>query len=310
MTIRTVSQLPFLPSVEQKDLIEVSHYSSNNGKGGYFSSKCEISSLRQNFTQSISVQIGDHFSLYQDDGHSKPINVRQLSTDVNELYAGNVNLSGVKTFKKIPKIDVPFNEYRGANDLDVPNITKVKDLIDNRACFVSHNYMIDGDPGNDATPPFAADNETFMHWHIDDGQTDSTTWIDPQTNSVGQPDGVRCEHTGFLTIYGWLADNGMVLPQNAWVGLYAKMYVQKENQISPTGGQWVLLQVQPWIRGANATQLQYVCFNIPVREGLYLKIRTGFNVNGKVGGFQDGRSLTYALNQPNSFTGYIVRVKD
>ena len=170
--------------------------------------------------------------------------------------------------------------------------------------------MIDGDPGNDATPPFAADNETFMHWHIDDGQTDSTTWIDPQTNSVGQPDGVRCEHTGFLTIYGWLADNGMVLPQNAWVGLYAKMYVQKENQISPTGGQWVLLQVQPWIRGANATQLQYVCFNIPVREGLYLKIRTGFNVNGKVGGFQDGRSLTYALNQPNSFTGYIVRVKD
>lgn len=205
----------------------------------------------------------------------------------------------------------PKTAYIGDDGTGIPNITKVKDLIDERACFVGDAYMIDADPGNDATPPMAVDSDQFMHWHIDDNGTDSTQWMDPSAKGrKTQIDGVRCEHTGFLTIYGWLADNGQPLPQDCWVGLYGRINVINDKTGEQIPGKWVMLQVQPWVRGAYSSRLQYVSFSLPVSAGLWLKIKTGFNVNGHVGGFQDSRSLTYSLNQPNSFTGYIIRAED
>lgn len=307
MTIRTISQLPLIDVINDADLLEVS---KDIGEA-YSSRKCTISTVKHKFGNEISSNIGDVFGLYHDPVNHTPLNVKQLSSQVVDLSCNEIELSGTKTFKSIPKIGVPLTEYIGdMDDTSIPNIIKTKDLIDNRSCFVSENYVIDGDPGNDAIPSFATDSDLFMHWHIDDNGTDSTKWIDPQTNTYGAEFGVPCTHTGFLTIYGWLADRGGVLPQNAWVGLYGNIQMYNGKDADVQQNKWVLLQLQPWIRGANATQLQYVSFNIPVKEGLRLKIRTGFNVNGKVGGFQNYRSITYALNQPNSFVGYITRAED
>ena len=41
------------------------------------------------------------------------------------------------------------------------------------------------------------------------------------------------------------------------------------------------IAIQPWIRGTNASQMQYVGFTIPVRKGLRVKVKTGFPVNGR-----------------------------
>lgn len=307
MTIRTISQLPLATGIQDNDLLEISQAASNK----YVSKKCEFATMKQNIGNEISNVIGSTFGLYHDRLAKQPLNVKELSAQFVSLSCENVELSGVKTFTSIPKIQVPATAYLGdIDDTNIPNITKTKDLIDNRACFISEEYVIDGDPGNDAVPSFSKDSELFMHWHIDDNGTDSTKWIDPQTKTYGAEYGVKCTHSGFLTIYGWLADKGGVLPQNAWVGLYGnvQMYTGTDGEIQHN--KWVLLQLQPWIRGTNATQLQYVGFNLPVKEGLRLKIKTGFNVNGQVGGFQHDRSATYALNQPNSFVGYITRAED
>lgn len=306
MTIRTISQLPLATDIKDNDLLEVSQFNSAK----YISKKINFSTAKQNIGSYISGTIGSTFKLYHDAANTEPMNVLELSSQVVDLSCNTIELSGVKTFTSIPKIDVPTTAYRNSDDTNIPNITKTKDLIDNRACFISENYVIDGDPGNDANPAFASDSDLFMHWHIDDNGTDSTKWIDPQTNTYGAEYGVKCTHSGFLTIYGWLADKGGVLPQNAWVGLYGNVQMYNGVDGDIQHNKWVLLQLQPWVRGSNATQLQYVGFNIPVREGLRLKIKTGFNVNGKVGGFQNYRSMTYALNQPNSFVGYITRAED
>ena len=48
-----------------------------------------------------------------------------------------------------------------------------------------------------------------------DGITDSDWIAYRQTNTL------IAEETGYATVWGWLADNGNVSPEHAWVGLYA-----------------------------------------------------------------------------------------
>jgi len=103
----------------------------------------------------------------------------------------------------------------------VPNVLKVKDLIDERANFIGSSYVIDGDPGDDEAPRFTIKSDEFMYFRLDDNGTDSSKWIDPETSA---PVGAAvCTRTGYLTLFGWLADNGNVLAQDAWVALYAQI---------------------------------------------------------------------------------------
>lgn len=68
------------------------------------------------------------------------------------------------------------------------------------------------------------------------------------------------------------------------------------------------MSIQPWIRGKNASTIQYVSFNIPVRKGLRLKVKTGFPVNAENGGLQNPGSLTFLdRNVPNVFFGYVIK---
>lgn len=81
-----------------------------------------------------------------------------------------------------------------------------------------------------------------MFWHIDDQGNDSSRWIDPETGIEAGP--VYVNSTGWLTIIGWLADNGKLLNQEAWVGLFGKIKVKDKDEGSEatTSTQWIPLQ--------------------------------------------------------------------
>ena len=109
---------------------------------------------------------------------------------------------------------------------------------------------------------------------------------------------------GNLVVWGWLADNGNVAPEMAWVGLFAPIKYEGGDTTQVD----VPVCIQPWIRGQYASTLQYVGFNIPVRKGLRLKIKTGFPVNNANSGFANPGTMTFVdRNIPNAFFGYIVK---
>ena len=309
MTIRTISQLPEENAAMQDNtLLEICQPRRDDK---YISKKVKYEFIRDSLTDTLSNIIGDEFNMYASKDPKVPINVKDLSAHVISVYYDDIQLSGVKTFKDIPEITVNQNIYKTRDDNAIPNITKVKDLINKRACFIDQTYKIDSNPGADFNPSFIKDNDMFMHWHIDDKGRDSTEWMNPIAGGQKTDiDGQTCYATGYLVIYGWLADNGNVPPADAWVGLYGKINVLDEDTGEMDPDKWILLQLQPWIRGTNASQKQYVSFNLPVNAGLKLKIKTGFSVNGHIGGHQDHNTITFSQNQPNSFIGYIVRPED
>lgn len=100
-------------------------------------------------------------------------------------------------------------------------------------------------------------------WKIADNGTDSsaTKW-DAQSGVHSHFQQIRT--TGNLVVWGWLSDRGVVAPENAWVGIFGLMKYEG----GPTDMVWTPLQIQPWIKGVNSSQLQYVGFNVPVKEGL------------------------------------------
>ena len=179
-------------------------------------------------------------------------------------------------------------------------------MIDSRAGFIAEGQSLPVNPRN-GTDGYTyydeyMENPQQMYWHIDHGQKDSSEWIDKYGAKAGD---VICKYTGNLVCYGWLADNGNVKPGQAWVGLFGHVRCGTDSS-----SKWVALQIQPWIIGKYSSTSQYVGFNIPVKAGLHLKIKTGFEVNGNNSGLHGDRpTLMFADagNMPNTFVGYIVR---
>lgn len=307
MTIRTVSQLPSHGDAYLPDgtLFEVSVPSGNK----FISKKLSSDVLLNQFEDTISSSIATSFGLVDGGGTYK---VNTISAAVNQLSVQDCRLSGIKEMQSIPVVTAPLTAYDHAvtgrfdtytPDQMVPNVMKVKDLIDSRACFIGSDYMVDGDPGNDEAPRFTKKSENFMYFRIDDNGVDSSKWIDPETRAeVGY---AECPYSGYLTMFGWLADNGNVLAQDAWVALYGHVYVASETGVQTQ--KWIPLQVQPWPIGAKSSIRQYVSFSIPVKEGLRLKVKTGFRVNGSEAAMQDSATKSFNLNEPNCFVGWVLR---
>ena len=170
-------------------------------------------------------------------------------------------------------------------------------LVQDHTNYVAPYSSVTIDPKNDSG---FTDEYQYM-WKIENGKYDSSESLDEDGFLM---DSVVIKKTGYLTVYGWLASQYNVEPQNAWVGLYGLV-------MTKTGARkWVLLQVQPWVVGKHAVNMQYIGFNIPVKENMRLKIMPGFPVNGNASGFQkdDGHSLllTRIGNVPNTFVGYVL----
>lgn len=304
MTIRTISQLPTVLDTQNVSKGAFFEISSPKDNGMYKSEKCSYAKVESQISSVVSNGVADEYGLKH--GTTK-YNVKDIASRVTSLETGDMEIGGRKIFSTIPAIaETNVEAYHGFGGVStaqlVPNIGKVIDLVDNRAGFISQQDIVDANlvRSNHST----IESPKFLYWHFDDQGRDSSEWIDPATTLARGPTVVN--KTGWLTMTGWLADNGNVLLQDAWVGLFGYINVRSEDDSSTISHKWVPLQYQPWPLGSSSAQRQYVTFSLPVRKGLMLKIKTGFKVNGYSSGFQSSNSIQLPLNEPNTFVGYII----
>lgn len=297
MKIRTISQLEQVEDLKDGTLFGVSTPVEDQ-TGAYISNSVLFSTIKGQIEQNVATEIASRYQL--DASGGQPIDVSKLEERVETLESKECNIYGTKTFRTAPKIISAKEEDLADNN--VPTVGQVKSLVLNNGDYITDEMIVVGQPGNNAR--YTVFDRNFMHWKIGENQTDSSEYID----TTGYPVGPKvCTHTGNLVIYGWLADNGDVDPQDAWVGLYGCLHTNADDD---NERDWVLLQLQPWPLTAKSSVFQYVGFNVKVAKGMKLKIKTGFRVKGKNSGFQGGSTLTYWTNQPNSFVGYFLTTKD
>lgn len=298
--IRTLSQLDSVSELIDGTLFGVSQPITAGNDSGYISQNVNYKTLKSEIEKDVEDDLKTIYNL-QPTGSLKPINVGDLAEAVNKLSAEDCGIYGQKTFYTVPIIDADYSKVT-VSDKMVPNVGYVQQLVTNNGDYLTDDMVVVGSPTRSAR--YTVFDRNFMHWKIGENQTDSSEYID----TTGYPVGPKvCTHTGNLVIYGWLADNGDVEPQDAWVGLYGCMHTSTD---ADNQRDWVLLQLQPWPLTTKSSVFQYVGFNVKVAKGLMLKIKTGFRVKGKNSGFQGGSSLTYWTNQPNSFVGYFITTAD
>ena len=131
---------------------------------------------------------------------------------------------------------------------------------------------------NDSVNHLKNENDTYCQMSIQEGNRISNEWTTPAQ--------------GNLVVYGWL-DSSACLNNKAIPSAFCVL----EADINEN---WEILAVQPVTPAKNIT---YVGFNVMVKEGLVLRVRTGFNVGAKSGGYSnenDGYD-TLANITPNGF---------
>lgn len=300
MTIKTISQItPLDGDIELSSYFGISQYNPIDG-GKFSSRKVPYEKIQDQIAKYIDNEYTrDKYHAQNDDG--TPINIKTLRQNVDALSSSNVILNGIKTFTDAPVI---INNVNTGNLNNIPNIKCVKEIISDQAGFISEGQYLDFNPGNSngyTRYDGYLSEPKQLYWHIDHNQTDSSEWIDEYGVKAGP---AICKYTGNLVCYGWLADNGNIRPETAWVGLFGRVKTGDSDDLN-----WVALQIQPWIVGKYSSTLQYVSFNIPVKAGLQLKIMTGFKVNGNNTGLTEQPTLMFAEegNMPNTFVGYILR---
>ena len=326
MDIITISQLTPAESVSKNDLVEVTQYDSTNDT--YHSRSAEVSTLCEGMVQEAVQRTATIYGIPSKWGTTgftdglQPIpsplpenfSLEVLSKIVSNLSGGDMDLYGDKTFNTAPKTtDKSLENVSHISDTTIPNIRCVRNMIEAYQANIAPSSAVDFNPGNDKGYT-VYDETNELIWHIDDNSHDSSKFIvdpiGPQTAGC-----ITCDHDGWLTIYGWVTDNGNVMPQEAWVGLFGKVKIQNDRKPPIEGTSeytyeenFVLLQMQPWVVGKHSSTMQYVGFGIPVAKGLQLKIKTGFPVSGHASGLQHSNSLLFEEMgmMPNTFVGYIL----
>lgn len=225
--VRSISKYPTSEELPSKSYVLV----SKKAGGGFKSEKVTVETLIKTTENQISSDIEKLYNL-------SGVNVGNISSDVYKLYHENVELSGTKTFVENP-IVLAQKSLTELSDNMVPTVGNVKTVITESDSFFGPKSIVEGNPDN-ATPKTDRDGIlTSMVWKIPEGGNDSESYDD----QTGAPKIVECKQSGLLTIYGWLTDDGNVQPQEAWVGLYGKVYVRENpnDETSTTSSKWVLL---------------------------------------------------------------------
>ena len=305
MKFRTTSQLPRMgidDPLPQQSLVEISLPVDMEGESPRYSSRAmTVGLLKDNLLSSFQDQLEQKYGLKDGD---RSIRLSDVKNKMESTLSADTVFSGRKTFVDTVAYQQPKEiDALGNNEL-VAKVHVVEMSRDYGNFLSPKTTFVDSDPQN-TTPNTAYDSENFMKWQFDQDGRDSEQFIlDPYSNQRALP--VFAKHTGNLVVYGWLADNGNVAAQEAWVGLFGKVNIGNQDTQEK---KWVALQIQPWIIGTKSQALQYVGFNVPVKKGMQLKIMTGFPVNVRNSGFQDPsyNTLTLLSNQPCTFIGYILR---
>lgn len=307
MTIRTISQLEPIDVIGNDDLFNVSKYETT----GYTSKSITFGNLTMGISSLVRDCIANEWEVPETVSKfdNEKFSMQSMIDRIYKLSADNMTFYGVKTFAESPLVpDIPIE----ADNMKVPNSHTVKRMIQAYSNTIAPSSIVDFDPENNAGHTVYNADKALI-WHFDDNTDDSSRFIvDEYTRQ--EAGYITCNHDGWLNIYGWITDGGNVLPQEAWVGLFAKLKVVNQSDPADTPGtdapeeQVVMVQCQPWIVGSKSSTMQYVSFGIPVKAGLQLKVKTGFKVSGNSTGLQHSNSLLFndAGNMPNTLVGYII----
>lgn len=272
LNLTTISKLESL-SAEQlnnNDLFWVSHPDQNNR---YISKNTSLTAIAE-FTKK---DVEQEFRL-------SGMDVTQMNNTISNILSGSTTFYGNKVFRKTPTITGQTSGYESVGNtaiLTKENITDLaNDLIANGITMIASNSKTESNPDNDT--PYTNMDGNLLTWTIINGNNESNE--------------IECTDDGQLVVYGWTADNGQVLAQEAWIAIYG--YIDNK---------WTVLQLHPWIVSQNSSILQYIGFNIPVKQNLKIKIKTGFPVNMTASGFNNKNTLTFNDGQVNTFVGYIIK---
>lgn len=157
------------------------------------------------------------------------------------------------------------------------NVSELDCMFQGRMAITTTNK--DNETTHDSVNHKKSENDRTCQLQIKEGNKISTNnWTVPET--------------GNLVMYGWL-DSSSALNNKAIPSSYCVV----EASIN---GVWEIIGVQPVIPEKTLT---YVGFTLPVRKGLVIRVRTGFNVGAKSGQYsneQDGYD-TLSNSTPNGF---------
>ena len=294
--VRKISDLDPAESLADGDLFYLSQF----GDGGSYSSKrLEYKTLSEGVVSAAVAAAQAEFGI--PDG----VSVKDSLLDkLGAMLSGESRLSSV-VFAETPAVEREQDVGSMAGN-ELVTRAAAEALVDRDKSYVSEGSRIDCRPRN--AEGYTRYAKGVMEWHFNHGGRDSSDYV-PQSGAT-TAGYAECQETGLLVAYGWLADNGGVLPEECWVGLFGKVRC-----LDAATGEYVeediALAVQPWVVGANSQVAQYVGFQLPVKKGMKLKIKTGFNVNGLNSGFGRAHSLMLndpdaGGNMPNTFVGYIL----
>ena len=208
---KTISTLEMSRTTERGDLYWISRGLGDNKYKSYSVDLTSIVAAAENKT---ILSIKTEFGL---DG----MNVSAINARVDKLYDSSVSIRGVKTFQQAPLL----SNYNGAEDISTlpDNMFTVKGNVEKIVAdgysFIGGDSSITPFPENDT--PLTREDGDLMVWRIPEGKGDSTEYSDEY--GFQNREGVECAKTGQLVVYGWLADGGGVLPQEAWVAIYGKI---------------------------------------------------------------------------------------
>lgn len=293
ITLRTMSQLPRIPEDELiNDRETAENYliqTSVNRDGKYIS---KTFSLKQ-----IDNHIEKVYNLVDDNGdvlyiNQFPAQLSNLDERISAIERNDVEINGKKTFTSTIKYKDKLLNYESIDKKsnELVTVNYVEDALNANISRITGQSSY----GQDGVNTYIANNGVITGkpfvWTFDN---DSNQFL---TNSV------EITKTGWLNMYGWLADIGNVDAAAAWVAVVNSSSANNE-----------IIQLQPWNIGSKHANMQYVNFAFPIKAGTRLAVAVGFELNYSNSSYQTRfNSLvkntiveTPGVNITNGFIGYV-----
>jgi hypothetical protein len=135
---------------------------------------------------------------------------------LSALLSGDSSVLGQKTFEYRPIVE---NTEASAAENALATFGDVGEIIASTSFCFQSTGRASASPDN--SNGYTKDDGNLLMWNIDSGQRDSSRFINPETGEAAGY--LSCPETGILVMYGWLADNGNVNPEECWVGVFSEI---------------------------------------------------------------------------------------
>lgn len=289
--LKTISMLPRISAINVDALFEISVNDSTNNK---WNSKSVSFDILQNQINNNTEQF-----LSSQHGLTEDIKFDKLRDNINAYIYGSEGLSvaGPHIFVNPPKIINSISEFDGEDA--VLNEKYVINLESLELYNKKNNSIFLNDNGGFITKYYSIEQQEYTTLsNISDAPS---TELEKHNAYIFRIVGTEsneweCPKSGWFTCYGWIDEDGASGNQsyNRWITLEG-YFGSGENM------GWKVLQLQPTITAQFCT---YVSFSIPVKEGLKLRLRSGFKVGTNSGQYWSQRnSMTNHI--ANAFVGGI-----